>query len=379
MNVEEFLHLGGTDLPSVRTSIAEMVGLEDDDILLAVGSLAEGMGSRKSDLDILLITSRPASALPARDEVIWALGKCVVDVRIFPDSVIESLIHRLDDWSRQPWDVSDTAKFTFDERLLLHRLRHGQLLRSPSATRSDAACRPSDAALARLKLQVARHAGRTIQIDLVGYEETGDYRTLVFAAQKLLGHAIDALLAGYGRTNPLSKWRNRTLDQLPSEWERELLGRPTGLSAADLLWHVQRTPEYPDRVSSLAYARRIAAFSRAAFLWAECRVSGKRFDAPHAHDWIGAESRITARPLPSLEFDVDFSFSDDGMKIARLNEFGTVVNLSAQEAALVFLFDGVTTADEAQAYVCGAKSSETAGLIDRVLHAVGDAGLIAAT
>lgn len=379
MNVEEFLHLGETDLPSVRTSIADMVGLADDDILLAVGSLAEGMGSRKSDLDVLLITARPAAALPTQDEVIWALGKCVVDVRVFPDTAIESLIHRLDDWSRQPWDVSDTAKFTFDERLLLHRLRHGQLLRSPSPRRSDAAFRPSEAALARLKLQVARHAGRTIQIDMVGYEEAGDYRTLVFAAQKLLGHAVDALLAGYGRTNPLSKWRNRTLGQLPSGWEHELLGRPTGLSAADLLWHLQRTPEYPDRASSMAYARRIAAFARAAFLWAECRVSGKRFDVPQARDRIDAEPPTTARPLPSLEFDVDFSFSDDAMKFARLNEFGTVVTLSAQEAALVFLFDGVTTAEEAQAHVCGTKSSETAGMIDRVLHALGDAGLTAAT
>ncbi|MEX3900960.1 MULTISPECIES: nucleotidyltransferase domain-containing protein [Paraburkholderia] len=379
MNVEEFLHWGETDLPSVRTSIADMVGLEDDDILLAVGSLAEGMGTRKSDLDVLLITSRPASALPPRDEVIWALGKCVVDIRIFPDNVIESLIHRLDHWSRQPWDVSDTAKFTFDERLLLHRLRHGQLLRSPSATRSDAAFRPSDTALARLKLQVARHAGRTIQIDMVGYDETGDYRTLVFAAQKLLGHAVDALLAGYGRTNPLSKWRSRTLGQLPSGWERELLGRPTGLSAADLFWNLQRTPEYPDRVSSRVYARRIVAFTRAAFLWAECRVTGKRFDGPQGHDWIGTESPMTAPPLPSLEFDVDFSFSGDGMKIARLNEFGTVVNLSAQDAALVFLFDGVTTADEALAHVCGTKCSETAGMIDRVQHAVGNAGLTAST
>ncbi|MBN3834978.1 hypothetical protein [Burkholderia sp. Ac-20344] len=379
MNVEEFLHLGETDLPSVRTSIADMVGLDDDDILLAVGSLAEGMGSRKSDLDVLLITSRPASALPPQDEVIWALGKCVVDVRIFPDAVIERLIDRLDQWSRQPWDVSDTAKFSFDERLLLHRLRHGQLLRNPSETRSDAAFRPSDTALARLKLQVARHAGRTIQIDMVGYDETGDYRTLAFAAQKLLGHAIDALLAGYGRTNPLSKWRSRTLDQLPPGWERELLGRPTGLSAADQLWHLQRTPEHPERAASRAYARRIAAFARAAFLWAECSVAGKRFGEPRNRDWVGTGAPVATSPLPSLEFDVDFSLSGDGMKIARLNEFGTVVNLSAREAALVFLFDGVTTAEEAQANMHGTHDGETAGMFDRVLHAVGDAGLTAST
>ena len=214
MNVDEFLHLRGTDLPSVVSRVDTAIGLGDDDVLLAVGSIAEGLGNAKSDIDLLLITPRDEAALPSRDELGLVVGKCLVDVRVMRTPEVDQLLGRLRTWTEGSWDVTHAVKLTIDERTLLHRLLHGRLLNAPRGGLA-AATRPSQMDLSRLKLQVARQEARTIQVDLVGYRESGDYRLLVFAAQNLLGQAVDALTASYQLTHPVAKWRFRMLESAP--------------------------------------------------------------------------------------------------------------------------------------------------------------------
>ena len=115
---------------------------------------------------------------------------------------------------------------------------------------------------------------RTIQVDMVGYRDAGDHRSMVFAAQELLGHAVDGFLAGFHLTNPTPKLRSRLLERLPVDWGERLMLRPTGLSASELVWQLHRAPAAPTKKLALDHACRIATFARSAFTWAECELIG---------------------------------------------------------------------------------------------------------
>jgi len=357
MNLDEFLCAGGVDIPSLLATVSSSVGLQSGDLLLLVGSLVEGLGNSKSDLDLFLITPRAERSLPPQDEIALLVGRSVVDLRILRLAQIEELLARLAEWARQPWDVMHAAKFTKEERVLLHRLLHGKVL--PCRDQINPVPRPSKKAVARLNLHVARHISRTIQVDMIGYRESEDYCSLVFAAQELLGHAVDALLAAYELTNPLPKWRSRLLESIPSKWESLLTLRPDGVSAGQRIWRLHRAPEHPDRDASLGHASRIATFARPVFIWAESRLVRESTTLNEQLVWPQLERWPTDVTLPHLDLDVDFLIEDGNVTIGRLNDFGETLRLSHVEGSLALLFDSTTTAREAATVVLGDRSDGT--------------------
>lgn len=372
MNLEELLVSRGTDLPSVVAKVHETIGLRSDEVLLAVGSLAEGLGNSKSDVDLLWITPRDESGLPEKHELTLVVGRCVVDVRVLRLAELEELLARFEAWAQRPWNTTHAVKFTMEERTLLHRLIHGQLLHEDQGGQL-ASRKPSSLALARLKLHIARHMARTIQVDMVGYRDSGDFRTLVFAAQELLGHAVDALLAGYQFTNPVSKWRSRLLERVPSDWEQSLSSRPTGLTAGEVFWRLHRAPERPEERPVFEHAFRITTFARAVFLWAEFQLVRGSDERPEPITWPQVERQPEDSPLPYLDLDVDYHVRDGGVAIARLNEFGVMVEISMREFALVLLLDGTTTVREAKA-IHGSSGGEVAStVVERLLSVLGQA------
>ena len=245
MRIDEFLRRRETQMPAVLASVDRAVGLIADDVLLAVGSIVEGLGNSRSDLDLLFITPRGESQA-TKSSVTLVVGKCIMDVAILGVNDVNKLFTRFEAWSNLPWNVTHAAPFTPEERILLHRLHHGMILHRGENEKVTSQI-PSLSNLARLKLHVARQLARTIQVDMAGYREVGDFSSLVFAAQELLGHAVDALLAGHQITNFLPKWRSRLLKSLPSDWELSLAIRPTGLTAAQLVWSLHRAPARPDQ------------------------------------------------------------------------------------------------------------------------------------
>jgi hypothetical protein len=246
----------------------------------------------------------------------------------------------------------------------------------PASGRADYPWRPRRLELARLKLQVARHMARTIQVDMVGYRDEHDYCTLVLAAQDLLGHGIDGLLAGHHLTNPNPKWRIRLLRRLPLDWERPLQMRPTGLRAEQAFWDLHQTPPEPTREPAVAYALRCVSFARVAFAWAEDRLLERPAPDGDRCAWELDQWRAPGQPLPGLEFDVDYVFSSTGIAVARLNEFGAALRLSEREFALFLLLDGQTSIDEARAIVNGALADGAEPLdVDEVLGRVIRSGL----
>jgi hypothetical protein len=349
MNIDDFLQFRGVDLPSIIENVKQTVGLAQDDILLAVGSLVEGHGNHKSDLDLLLITSRTDGILAHEKEIPLVTRACLADLQSLRPAGLHELCARFHAWNQEAWDVNHAAKFTLAEHKLLHRLLHGRIL---SETQLDAALPdlPSRRDLARLKLHVARHMSRTIQVDMVGNRADKDWQTLTFAAQTLLGHAIDALTAGHEITNPTEKWRFRFLDQLPPDWENRLGCRPTGLSARDLYWRLHRAPERPGEKPCLEHAFRISAFARAVFAWAESSLIFEEDRAPAQVD-LSHDPQGPAELLPYLDLDVDFLLRGDYVYIAQLNEFHEPLEFPAHALSLFLLCDGVTTKEEAEAYL----------------------------
>lgn len=373
MSMLEFLAGKGANLLETVSGVDAAVGLQPEDVLLAVGSVVEGLGNSKSDLDLVLISPRPADSLPRDVAVI--VGKCLSDVQILNASEVEVLLGRLHRWAELPWDVTHRIEFSIEERRLLHRLLNHAVLFEGGSSRL-ASLLPVRELVGRLKLQVARHLARTIQIDLAGNREVEDYVTLVLGAQELLGHAVDALLAGYYQTNPNAKWRSRLLNQLPAEWEKPLRLRPSGLSASQMFWLLHQTPERPDRESAIAYALRIATFARSVFVWAERKllspVRGSNFGP---HQWYSADR--DSRRLPCLDLDVDFFECSEGAALGRLNEFGNPTEVSATEFEVALLFDGVTSLVEAKYAVYGPQASEVEEhVVEQVVVRLKHAGLV---
>jgi hypothetical protein len=358
MDMNDFLSRRGTDVISVIESVKNTIGLGPKDLLLAVGSIVEGLGTNKSDLDLFLISQR---TIPAQDSRTMVVGKCLIDLRLVSLSGYVALCSRVEDWSRAQWNVTQAVKFSLDNRTLLHRALHGRVLYNGSAN-DIALPMPQNSTLALLKLNVARQMARTIQVDMVGYCEIGDYRSLCFAAQELLGQVVDALCAGHLLTNPLLKWRSRMLDRLPVDWERSLTMRPSGVPASEFVWRLHCGPEVPDEKSSVEFALRITTFARVVFSWAELHLIGESSSKHELQDWPLNDWSSQVPTLPQLIFDVDFVFSGGHVKVARLNDFGGSIDVLPDEFALVLLCDGATTVREAEIVICGENEDLTARL-----------------
>lgn len=371
MDVEEFLRSRGADLPATMAAIDDRFGLADHHVLLAVGSLVEGLGNSKSDLDLLLVASKEDGSESGPVTVV--VGRCVIDVRVIPYAEVSQLLDRFEAWTRQQWALTRNAGFMNEEYTLLHRLRHGRpLFAGPAADIGERF--PPVEELARLKLHAARQHSRTVQIDMAGNRDAGDMPSLFFAAQDLLGQAADALVAAYGLTNPVGKWRSRLLGMLPQDWESRLMVRPTGLSALDRVWQLHRAPSEPDERSVLPQAFAIATFSRAAFAWAESALLGWRPGAATATgSWHQAVPQRESPALPLLDFDVDFAPTSDGAVLARLNEFGDTLELSSLDFSTALLFDGETSESEA----ADALHDGDDAAVARLVATVREAGLCA--
>jgi hypothetical protein len=378
MDIAEFLSSRNVDPSTLAAGAQAAVGLDDDDVLLAVGSLAEGLGTGKSDLDLLLITPRDPGASEPRD-IGLLVGDCVFDIQVWPLLRIEEEVAQFRAWAAQPWDITRLAAVDADRRRLLHRLSYCSVIFEGESSRLPT-LQPSRSDLARLKLQIARHTARTIQVDMVGNLEVGDFASTVFAAQELLGHAVDALTAGHHLTNPNPKWRSRLLELLPSDWELVLGTRPTGLSADEIFWSLHRAPERPERNAVFEHALRIVTFARGVFAWAERRLLGGDTEARKPIAWPAIAPMSDETCLPHLHLDVDFLQHDGRVTLGRLNASGDALDLTVGEFAVMLLFDGRTTTREAATFVHGATADEAGRpLVDAVISRVTKAGFAVAS
>jgi hypothetical protein len=372
LTLEEFLARRDADLATIVRAVISAAAPREPHALIAVGSLVEGLGTTKSDLDLVMVAEGESATNPPDVELSLAVGTCLVDVRLMAPREVVALTSRFEAWRAGASDLRYAAPFTLTERTLLHRLAHGNwLLGTP--TNGDWRI-PSIRDLARLKYQVARQAARTIQVDMVGSRDGGDDASLVFASQDLLGHAADALLAGCLVTNPLPKWRSRLLAEVPSNWEVPLGGRNSGELAVDRFWNLHRAPERPERVAAVEHALRVSTFARRVFAWTESVLLTPSVPEVRGEQLLDQQ---LDESLPWLELDVDFARAEDLVAIARLNEFGRRLTVSPKEFGYLLWFDGRSSPRDIGMALDGDVSEETIAAVRGLESKVRAAGLSA--
>jgi hypothetical protein len=345
MQLDAFLGRRGVALSDIAQAAQDRLGLAGDDVLLVCGSLVEGLGNETSDVDLYLLTSRTGFAFTSLDALLLAVGPCLIDVRVVPHAQFDALLARFRAWADQPRQARDALGFSHDERTLLHRLHccaplfgaiHLDSLRG----------RAPQADVARHKLDWARCYADALQIDLAGLRMEGDRDTLAFTAQDLLSHAIDGLLAAFGRTNPNGKWRVRLLAELPDGGFARLPGRPLGRSLRDEYVALHRAPDLEDVGAVHAHALGAVAFARRALAFAERTLV--RPDAAPLPILGGRDGEGPHQPvLPHLDLDV--TLRGDSLELLRLQGNGEVMSLSPESAVLLCLFDGHTSVSSAVA------------------------------
>ena len=357
MDLMAFLDSKMTDLETIVYQAKQSIDIHDDEMLLVVGSLVEGLGTTKSDLDLLLLTKRDPTHLPLNEHFNWVSGKCLVDLWVLSKPYVDNLLKRFSHWCAAPWDATDTAAFDLPQRTLLHRIATGIWLASEGNQTNEPYPRPDIVDISRLKLHVARHEARTVQVDMAGLVDGEDYRTLAFAAVQLAGLAIDAVLAGHLQNNFTQKWRSRLLDDVPSTWSPQVNPALKG-SVGSIIWDLLRFPETykPDYI--LPFAHRIATYSRAVFVWSEQVLLHRHFDVGQQFSYAKTETHGDGEKLPFLDFDVDYSITADGQSLGRLNEFEEAMPITTAELEAALLFDGRTTIDEADKWISATHNIE---------------------
>lgn len=350
MDLTKFLSHYKISLDEVLTQADAAVHLSRGDVLFISGSLVEGLGNDRSDLDLFLITSRTDIQFTSLNDVTVIVGDCVVDIRVVQRSAIQGLLERFSGWVGRPRQPRAAFEFAEDERKLLHRLLISRPLFGEAELEGlKANLDPRD--LARHKLDWARHMAATIQVDLAGLHSDGDCHSMLLAAQELLGYTIDGLLAAYGNTNPTLKWRVRLLEGLPADWERRLPGRPANVSPGERFMSLHRAPQSFSLDAVYDYALQIVAFSRCIFPWAESELlGGKPLSIPPLNAVALPASPSDGESLPHLGLDVVIRFEEGRFDLSRLNVRGQTFELSPQAYLLLCLFDGVTSKKAAADY-----------------------------
>jgi hypothetical protein len=188
------------------------------------GSIVEGFGTPRSDLDVFLLTADSAdgTAGPARPEdepvaVYHADGYRIeldyaedipTDTEIWPIDVLAGLPDELAGIDLDDWGAAGAVP---DAKLnLAHRLRIG--LPVLGHDRFEALRERFDwDRLARILRNRWLASYNNLADDAIGAIEAGDAMSAVLASRQALGAAVDALTAARGHTNPKEKWRWRKL------------------------------------------------------------------------------------------------------------------------------------------------------------------------
>lgn len=367
MDLADYLLAHGTTLEELVSQTRKTIKLEPGDVLLAAGSLVEGLGNAKSDVDLYLLTSRDDIACTSLNSLALVLNDSLIDVRIIQYSEIEALLNRFRMWSEQPRHPRRALGFSYEDRKMVHRLWSGQPLLNEARFHNLRALLKDEEVL-RHKLDWSRFMASTVQIDLAGYYLAGDFPSMVFAAQDLLGLTADALLAGHGVATPNPKWRARQLSNLPDGWNARVAVQPEESSALDLFLKLHRAPKSMACDQVLEHSRRIVAFSRTVFpcmehtLLGPVSVSIPRLPARNDSENPGGTL------LPCLDLDVQVSYQDGRFEMWRLNQSEMVFELSPLAYSVACLFDGRTSRCDAIRRAASLVGEEAA---EKVIEEVG--------
>jgi hypothetical protein len=345
MNLNGFLDSHGTTEIEISELITARLNLSSNDILFFSGSLVEELGNISSDVDAyVIIDSEKTDTSPENKQVTLEFDNFIIDIEIILYQQLEDILHRFERWALKPHGVFIISD---KEWLLLHRLVVGKKATKYSNF-SKIQQRVSRDKLARYKLDYSINYITRLQIDLAGLRSDGDWKSMVFVAQELLGYVIDCLLAAYGYTSPAKKWRIRFLEQVSTSWESRLLGRHAGQLASDQYLKLHQMPVEISAESVYAQTLRIVSFSRQIVPWSEWVLHQKTIqEMPGLIGNILQDKNYysVTSCVPHLDIDVQFRYHEGRFLVYRVSQVSFQLEVSPEILSVLSLFDGQTPND----------------------------------
>lgn len=307
----------------VREIVPDSLGI---DALLVVGSLAEGLGTPTSDIDLIMILSAPEEL--GADEIALEIDGILVDIQFKPAAVCARQMSAAAEWGGGGPSTLAIAPVSESERNFLHRLLTGlYLIGSPDRVAPADVREAARKTLLRLKFDTARHHARSLQVDAHGCFLAGDPLLAAAMAHTALHHAVDALTAAFEESNINPKWRLRHLRRLAQE------GRLPG-DVAEVLSRLMMSGTDPgDPDSCTAFAARAAAAVRALLAFA----AGVIDDGEARRLAVGQGAAASTAPPGRLRMDLDFGVEAEGLQLRLLA--GDRPPHEAPNAALATVFE----------------------------------------
>jgi hypothetical protein len=212
----------GVDLDEFLPAIPQRF-MEMGAIILA-GSLIEGFGNRTSDLDVMIVSDLSLDGIDyviRKDYMLinMIFGRCRrIDLEYLHTQVISAPIAEI-----AALDIPvDFVAERIDERqeLLIHRLLHAvPVFETPAYWALVKAARGCD--FRRYMVKRCMHKIDGAALDIEGMVDLGDAGEVLLRLFDIVDHTIDAVRFAQGFTNPLGKWRIRSLRSMSPSPEAE--------------------------------------------------------------------------------------------------------------------------------------------------------------
>jgi len=236
MFLDTFLRRHRLTPGDLAAAVSEHLAPAGDEACYVTGSLVEGLGNGRSDIDVYLVTDRDLSdRLLSGKVAILPLGNAALDLEVLSRARVETLLDRLEQFpSDQARDHRISAlAFSQPELKFLHNLAIGTPLVNERAHR-ELVSHVDARALARILFDYSLAWADTLHTDLLGLLEDRDHASARYLVATFAGHVAAMFLAATGNTNPAEKWRVRKLAALAQSGADERLpgGRDLASTAA---------------------------------------------------------------------------------------------------------------------------------------------------
>lgn len=354
MDLSGYLRFHRVQESAWMAALDEVVADIPDGALALAGSLIEGIGNERSDIDVYLVAASPDDGrLSFGDAQVVAVGGLVVDIEYVDPARLRRLTGTL---ARFPSDEvrnqrPSAVALTLPEIKILHNLRVARPVKGEDAWRDTV--RAIDArGLARLIFDFCAVSIDMTQEDAVGFLEAGDPESAVALLRMLRQHLAGALLAAFGETNPAEKWRNLKLRRLAQTHGAQRL--PGGRSVSGAVAFLRDADAAIGIESPVRMLTELLQLAHAVLPWGLARFeSGIALDdmsADAAVEPVATDADAMTPPLPALTHDTRIRRDAEGIWISRIGSARRIyINAIGHE--LLLHFDGRTQAGRATSYI----------------------------
>lgn len=352
MFLDEFLRSHGVDFTQLCCLVREYTQITDDEILYATGSLVEGLGNHRSDVDVYLVSDRDlADRCTVGSIIILPLSSCTIDIEVVSSRRIDDLIRRLSQYppegQRDP--RRSALAFSPGELKLLHNLVIGIPINVGNDSFQALRSRIDPRAISRCLFDYNAVLIDVLHTDILGLLESGDF----YSARSLIGNFLfslaGAFLAVLGNTNPAEKWRVAKL--LRFEGALDHAGLPGGLSISLVAEQLRglHVDCAPTASGVWSYFRRVVRLSNYIIPWGQRKFVAHTEDGHPTLPPIKSVSHVSevvclrdsSDSLPSLTAECRIHYDPEGYRLWRV---GSAMTVTLNELAyeLILQFDGNT-------------------------------------